>query len=263
MTQRVLVGGGRDRAGAARDTGGGAVVGTGRHDVADPDPTTRAQHASDLGGGRLLVGGQHDDAVGDHDVDRRVLQRHLLDRAVEELHVGRPGVGRVATGQLQHLAGRVETVREPARTDPPRRQQHVDPASRAEVQHDLAGTQVGDGHRVATTEAPAHGRVGHAGEVVVVAGAERRAARLARLAGRGTAGRIGVAGARIGHRRHQQVPLAQTSPLSSHGATSGRRPMISSAADGKQARQRSLIRHRLCVPTRSTCTKHVSPRICR
>ena len=39
--------------------------------------------------------------------------------------------------------------------------------------------------------------------------------------------------------------------------------MISSAADGKQARQRSLIRHQLCVPVRSTCTKHVSPRICR
>ena len=39
--------------------------------------------------------------------------------------------------------------------------------------------------------------------------------------------------------------------------------MISSAALGKQSKQRSLIRHQLELPTRSTSTKQVSPRICR
>ena len=39
--------------------------------------------------------------------------------------------------------------------------------------------------------------------------------------------------------------------------------MISSAAEGKQLRQRSSIRHQLELPTRATCTKQVSPRICK
>ena len=51
---------------------------------------------------------------------------------------------------------------------------------------------------------------------------------------------------------HQQVSVEQFSALSSHGAICGRRPVINSAADGKQDRQRSLIRHQLWVPTRST-----------
>ena len=190
-----------------------------------------------------------------------------FDAAVEELDVRRPGLGGVAAGQLEHLDGGVESVGEAGRADPTGRQQHVDAAARAEVQHGVTGLQVGDGDRVAAPEADAHRGVRQAGEVVVVAGTERTVAggaAVAGVTGVDPSGRLGVAGEdRIGRLGHQQAPVAQTSPLSSHGATSGRRPMISSAAEGKQARQRSLIRHQLCVPVRSTCTKHVSPRICR
>ena len=77
------------------------------------------------------------------------VERDLLDRAVEELDVGRAGLGGVAAGQLEHLDGGVEPVGEPGRADPAGRQQHVDAAAGAEVQHGLAGMQVGDGDRVA------------------------------------------------------------------------------------------------------------------
>ena len=70
-------------------------------------------------------------------------------RAVEELDVRRAGLGGVAAGQLEHLDGGVEPVGEPGRADPAGRQQHVDAAAGAEVQHGLAGLQVGDGDRVA------------------------------------------------------------------------------------------------------------------
>ena len=61
------------------------------------------------------------------------------------------GVGGVATGEVDHLDGGVEPVGEPARADPAGRQQHVDAAAGAEVQHHVAGTEVGDGDRVAAS----------------------------------------------------------------------------------------------------------------
>ena len=151
--QRVLVGGRGDGAGGAGHAGRCAVVGPGADDVADPDTTARAQHPGDLGERGVLVARQHDDAVRDDDVDRRILERDLLDRAVQELDVGRPGLGGVAARQLEHLDGGIEPVGEPARADPAGRQQHVDPAARAEVQHDLARMEIGHGDRVAAPEA--------------------------------------------------------------------------------------------------------------
>ena len=100
-------------------------------------------------------------------------ERDLLDRAVEELDVARAGVGCVAAGELEHLDGGVEPVGETGRADPAGRQEHVDPAAGAEVQHDLARMEVGDGDRVAAAEADPHRRVREPVEVVVVAGTER------------------------------------------------------------------------------------------
>ena len=85
----------------------------------------------------------------------------------------RTGLGGVAAGEVEHLDGGVEPVGEAGRADPPGRQQHVDAAAGAEVQHGVAGLQVGDGDRVAAAEADAHRGVREAGEVVVVAGTER------------------------------------------------------------------------------------------
>ena len=62
----------------------------------------------------------------------------------------------------------VESVREAARSDASSRQQDVDPASGAEIEHDVTGVEVGDGDRVAAPEARQRGRLGQAAELVVV-----------------------------------------------------------------------------------------------
>ena len=92
----------------------------------------------------------------------------VLDAAVEELDVGGAGLGGVAAGEVEHLVGHVEPVGEAGRADPLGGQQHVDAAARAEVEHGLAGVEVGDGGRVAAAEAGQRGRVGEVAEVVVV-----------------------------------------------------------------------------------------------
>ena len=91
--------------------------------------------------------------------------------AFEELDVGGAGLGGVAAGEVEHLGGHVEPVDVAGRADPLGRQQHVDAAAGAEVEHGLAGVEVGDGGRVAAAEAGQRGGVGQVAEVVVVGGA--------------------------------------------------------------------------------------------
>ena len=64
-----------------------------------------------------------------------------------------PGPGGVGAGQLQHVVGHVDAVGEPRRADPPGRQQHVDAAARAQVQHPLALVQLRDRDRVVAAQA--------------------------------------------------------------------------------------------------------------
>ena len=191
----------------------------------------------------------------------------MVDGAVEELDVVDAGLDGVAASQFDHLGGGVEAVDEAGRSDSACGQQHVEAAARAEVEHGVAFVELGDGGRVAAAEADPHRGVGQVVELAVVAGAERRAVGGADAAAvSGPAGGVGVPGEpRVGaFAGHQRAPVgAQAATVSSQGTVSGRRPMISSAALGKQSRQRSLIRHQLELPTRSTCTKQVSPRICR
>ena len=193
LAQGVVVSGGSDRVGAARDAGRCAVVGAGTDDVADPHTTARAQDAGDLGERGVLVAGQHDDAVGDDDIDRGVAQRDSFDRAVEELDVCHTGLDGVAAGELEHLDGRVESVHEPGRPDATGRQQHVDPATGPEVHDGVTGLQVDDRGRVAAAEAGSHRGVRKTGQVVVVAGTEAPAGYRGAVTGVDPAGRLGVA----------------------------------------------------------------------
>ena len=71
----------------------------------------------------------------------------------EELDVRRAGLGRVALGEREHLVGHIEPDGPSGRADPLGREQDVDPAARAEVEHALAFAKLGDGDRVAAAQA--------------------------------------------------------------------------------------------------------------
>ena len=111
------------------------------------------QDAGDLGEHPGLVGRQVDDAVRDHDVDRLGGQRHLLDLAAQEVRVRDAGLGLVVLGEREHLVGHVEAVDDSGRPDATGREQHVDAAAGAEVEHRLALAELCDGGRVAAAEA--------------------------------------------------------------------------------------------------------------
>ena len=148
----------------------GEVVGG--QDVGDAQPPAGPQDPEALGEHGGPVGRQVDHAVGDDHVHRAVRQRDRLDLAAEEHRVARAGLARVGPGQVQHLAGHVQAVRRPGRADPAGRQQHVDAAPGAQVQHRLPGTQVGHRDRVAAAEAGPHRAAGQAAGVRVPGRAE-------------------------------------------------------------------------------------------
>ncbi len=58
----------------------------------------------------------------------------------------------VGAGELEHLVGHVEAVGLAGRADAPGREQHVDAAAGAEVEHGLALVELGDRGRVAAAE---------------------------------------------------------------------------------------------------------------
>ena len=130
-----------------------AVLG---HDVGDAHAAAGPQDAGDLAEHRRLVGRQVDHAVADDDVDRLGRERDGLDVALEELDVGRAGLGGVALGEGEHLVGHVEADRAARGPDPLRGQQHVDAPARTEVEHALALVELGDRDRVAAAERRQH-----------------------------------------------------------------------------------------------------------
>ena len=109
---------------------------------------------------RGLVGGQVDHAVGDHHIHRGVGQRDVLDLPLHELHVRRAGLGRVRPRQGEHLVGHVQAVGEPGRPDPPRGQQHVDPAAGPQVQHPFPVPELGHRERVPAAQRGQHRLLG-------------------------------------------------------------------------------------------------------
>ena len=132
-------------------------------------------------------------------------QRQLLEVALDELDVLDAGRGRVGARELEHLVGHVEADRAAARRDAAGADQHVGAGARAEVEHDVAVAQVGDGGRHAAAQRRLHGRarrrpstvvVERAAEDLVAGGvveADRRAARRARRRRRAAARRRGSA----------------------------------------------------------------------
>ena len=86
-------------------------------------------------------------------------ERELLDHALEEMDIGDARLLGVRAGECEHLVGHVEAVGDAGRADALRREDHVDPAARAEIEHDLSLAELGDGGRVAAAERRERGRV--------------------------------------------------------------------------------------------------------
>ncbi len=101
---------------------------------------------------RSLSALQVDHAVRNDDVHRLVRKRDVLDFALQELDVLRPRLPLILARQGQHLVRHVQTVGLARRTHAPRRQQHVDAAARAQVQHHLAGLQLGQRRWIAAAQ---------------------------------------------------------------------------------------------------------------
>jgi hypothetical protein len=80
--------------------------------------------------------------------------------AAQPLHVGDAGVGLVVAGEVEHLVGHVQPVGQPGGADPAGGEQDIDPAARAQVEHDLALVQLGDGDWIAAAERGEHRGVG-------------------------------------------------------------------------------------------------------
>src|ERR1044072_5561780 len=145
---------------------GGVHVGVGDH-VRDGEVPARLQDPRGLADHAALVGGEVDHAVGDHDVDRVVLERDLLDVAFEPMDVLDTGLRLVGACEGEHLVGHIEAVRGAARGgaagggegellggdvegvrgavlgDGAGGEQDVDAAAVAEVEHAHAGLEVG------------------------------------------------------------------------------------------------------------------------
>ena len=136
------------------------------HDVGDGEASAGLEHAEGLAQHARFVATQVDDAVGDDDVDAVVRQRDLLDVTLEEARVLDAALLAILLGQSQHLVGHVQAVGEAGRADAPGRQQHVDAAAGAQVEHRLAGLELGQRGRVAAAERGEHGRGGEVGDLV-------------------------------------------------------------------------------------------------
>src|SRR5581483_5558995 len=130
-------------------------------DVGYREAPSRLQDAEGFAKNAALVGGEIDHAVRDDDVDGLIRKGNRFDLALEELDVRRACFGRVPPRELQHVAGHVESVGLPLRTDAARRQQHVDASARSEIEHRLARLQLGERSRIAAAERGEHRRFRH------------------------------------------------------------------------------------------------------
>ena len=167
------------------------------HDVRDGEPAAGLQDAERLGEHAVLVGRQVDDAVRDDHVHGVVGQRDGLDLALEELDVAHAGLALVLARQGEHLVGHVEAVRLAGGPDAPGRQQHVDAAARAEIEHGLARLQLGERGGVPTAQRRRHRLLRQL----------RRLAFRIEIGGHGVT-RRGAAAARAAAARHAQGRLS-------------------------------------------------------
>ncbi|GAA1388268.1 hypothetical protein GCM10009613_25320 [Pseudonocardia kongjuensis] len=153
----LLRGEGADRAADRPFRGGagtGVQVGFGQ-DVGDPEAPAGSQDPGGFGQSARLVDRQGEHAVGDDHVDHTVGQRDVFEVAQPELDVGRTDLGGVRAAQVDHVGARVDAIDVPARPDPAGREQHVQAAAGAEVEHRVAGVQLGHRDRVTARHAGA------------------------------------------------------------------------------------------------------------
>ena len=123
-------------------------------DVGEREPSARAQHARRLGEHPALVGREIDDAVGDHGVERAVLEGQLLDARAAEAHVL---VAAQALGLGELLGGDVDAGDGAARADLHGGREHVHAGAAAEVEHALAREQAREAEVVAHARERVHG----------------------------------------------------------------------------------------------------------
>ncbi len=122
------------------------------HDVAHGEAPPRLQHPERFGEDLRLVGGKVDDTVGDDHVHRVVGEGDRLDVPLEELDVGGAGLERIGTREGEHLVRHVEAVCLAGGPHAVRGEQHVDPATGAEVEHHFTLVQFGERGRIAAPE---------------------------------------------------------------------------------------------------------------
>jgi hypothetical protein len=126
-----------------------------------PQPPTGLEHAERFLDHPALVGRKIDDAVRDDDVHCRGGQRNRFYITLQEDRVLDSCLHPIRFGEGEHVVGHVEAVRASRGPDPPRRQQDIDAAARAEVEHDLAGREIGQGRGIATAQRGQHGLFGN------------------------------------------------------------------------------------------------------
>ena len=82
---------------------------------------------------------------------------NVFDFALEKLDVLDSGLALVLAREGQHLIGHVETVGFAGGADAPGGKQHVDAAAGAEIEHRLAGVELGQRGGIAAAERGQHG----------------------------------------------------------------------------------------------------------
>ena len=94
-------------------------------------------------------------------------QGDLLDLSLEELHVGRAGLPLILAGEGEHLVGHVEAVRLARRSHAAGGQEHVDAASRSEIENGLARLELRQRGRIPAAERGGSGLGRQRGRVTV------------------------------------------------------------------------------------------------
>ena len=125
-------------------------VGHGQAPAGFEDPECLAQNG-------VLVRRQVDHAVRDDHVDGAVGQRNRLDRAFEEFDIRGARLLLILASQCQHLVGHIQPVHLAGRADALGRQQHVDAATRSEIEHRVSRFERQERRRIAAPERRGHG----------------------------------------------------------------------------------------------------------
>ena len=131
------------------------------HDVGEREPSARPKHARRLGEHPALVGREIDHAVGDHGVERAVLEGQLLDPRAMEAHVL---VAAQALGLGKLLGRDIHADDRAPRPDLRRGREHVHARAAAEIEHALAREQARETEVVAHARERVHGFGGQPAE---------------------------------------------------------------------------------------------------